>query len=56
MAANYANVIIKIMVYELWHNCSSYEHNIEQKGLRSFKHCSNAFICNTVRNNHMHII
>ena len=35
------NVIIisNKMVYELWHNCSSYEHIIEQSGLL-FEHCS----------------
>ena len=31
---NYANVVIKNdkIVYELWHNCSSYGHNIEHNG------------------------
>ena len=52
------------MAYELWLNCSSYEHNIEQKGLvlsTVQKHDSQklsiighaGFICNTVRNNHV---
>ena len=66
LEANYDNVVINNnkMVYELWINCSSYEHNIEQKGL-VFEHCSKAwqakiehnrpgFICNTVRNNHVY--
>ena len=40
---NYANLVIKNnkIIYKLWHNCSSHEHNIEHNR-QIFEHCLKA--------------